>query len=600
MYPTFKVPIIRLKPIHFQWQMVFASLIMSSSIGLAATELSDQGLEDLAATRAREQVFTSQAGAEVKTAPSHAKPSETSRPLYREIVSSPTSAPTSSPSRSNSSRPTEPVKRAPEHLPPIHSDVQVCIQSLKRDFPEYPIDQLCMAMEKTGYFRADANSMASIREYLSVQSPNYLTSGLQEDSSPWFNRKINQLIRDLAKDDIQPLYFQQTRQGIPYKVIGQQYIGVQEGVTRKDGMIATITGLSGLFFDPTVNKMYSISDNRQRPDLFVSDLRLQADGRAKWVFTDHKYIAVNFQGAVDFEDLVRLKDGSILIAGESDASPITQLDCKGDFVGSPFNRTQVQNFLRGISEGNPSKSRAPITSNPERPGFFDRALNSIKNAFSEKRKGEPAKKDIKELEDNRDWSDVFVHNKSLEALTISQDRSTIFTTPENPPYFGNYYTNETPLYSFKINQTKSAQKCQTSPVRFSEMKVIGKIPLSNEVFQLRTGGISAILQVSPKKFLILERAYDRQADRVVGRIFAIYTDRLTASGQFQKFPFIELADLEQNLAPGFRHMDNLEGMTIGPDLQGKKTLVLVSDNNNNPAQVTMLLTLLISKEDLEN
>jgi hypothetical protein len=120
------------------------------------------------------------------------------------------------------------------------------------------------------------------------------------------------------------------------------------------------------------------------------------------------------------------------------------------------------------------------------------------------------------------------------------------------------------------------------------------------VFQLRTGGISAILQVSPKKFLILERAYDRQADRVVGRIFAIYTDRLTASGQFQKFPFIELADLEQNLAPGFRHMDNLEGMTIGPDLQGKKTLVLVSDNNNNPAQVTMLLTLLISKEDLEN
>ena len=52
-----------------------------------------------------------------------------------------------------------------------------------------------------------------------------------------------------------------------------------------------------------------------------------------------------------------------------------------------------------------------------------------------------------------------------------------------------------------------------------------------------------------------------------------------------------LADLEADLGivP-----DNLEGMTFGPTLpDGRRVLILVSDNNFNPAQVTQLIALAV-------
>jgi hypothetical protein len=41
---------------------------------------------------------------------------------------------------------------------------------------------------------------------------------------------------------------------------------------------------------------------------------------------------------------------------------------------------------------------------------------------------------------------------------------------------------------------------------------------------------------------------------------------------------------------GVSRVDNLEGMTFGPALpNGKRSLVLVSDNNFNPLQLTQFL-----------
>lgn len=43
---------------------------------------------------------------------------------------------------------------------------------------------------------------------------------------------------------------------------------------------------------------------------------------------------------------------------------------------------------------------------------------------------------------------------------------------------------------------------------------------------------------------------------------------------------------------GLRSVDNLEGMTWGPPLpDGRRVLLLVSDNNFNPAEVTQLIAL---------
>ena len=40
-------------------------------------------------------------------------------------------------------------------------------------------------------------------------------------------------------------------------------------------------------------------------------------------------------------------------------------------------------------------------------------------------------------------------------------------------------------------------------------------------------------------------------------------------------------------------LDNIEGLTFGPVVNGKRTLILVSDNNFNPAQFTQFVALTI-------
>jgi hypothetical protein len=45
-----------------------------------------------------------------------------------------------------------------------------------------------------------------------------------------------------------------------------------------------------------------------------------------------------------------------------------------------------------------------------------------------------------------------------------------------------------------------------------------------------------------------------------------------------------------NTTPGLPHIDNIEGMSWGPVLaNGKRSLVLVSDNNFNTTQITEFL-----------
>ncbi|PTT77885.1 hypothetical protein DBR42_24520, partial [Pelomonas sp. HMWF004] len=40
-------------------------------------------------------------------------------------------------------------------------------------------------------------------------------------------------------------------------------------------------------------------------------------------------------------------------------------------------------------------------------------------------------------------------------------------------------------------------------------------------------------------------------------------------------------------------LDNIEGITFGPEVDGKRTLILVSDNNFNPAQFTQFIALTV-------
>lgn len=112
-------------------------------------------------------------------------------------------------------------------------------------------------------------------------------------------------------------------------------------------------------------------------------------------------------------------------------------------------------------------------------------------------------------------------------------------------------------------------------------------------------GVSDILADGPDHMLVLERSY-APARGFGARIYRIRTDRAAGT---DTLPLQQLTpdnhrpvdkalllDLSQ---AGLRSVDNLEGMSWGPPLpDGRRVLLLVSDNNFNPAEVTQFVALL--------
>ena len=115
-------------------------------------------------------------------------------------------------------------------------------------------------------------------------------------------------------------------------------------------------------------------------------------------------------------------------------------------------------------------------------------------------------------------------------------------------------------------------------------------------------GVSEILADGPDHLLVLERSY------VLGSGFSVRLYRIATNtdpsksgasntldvdmlvpGQFQPAAKELLFDAAQL---GLQTVDNIEGMTWGPRLpSGERVLLLVSDNNFNPAEVTQFVAL---------
>jgi hypothetical protein len=115
-------------------------------------------------------------------------------------------------------------------------------------------------------------------------------------------------------------------------------------------------------------------------------------------------------------------------------------------------------------------------------------------------------------------------------------------------------------------------------------------------------GISEILMLDAQRMLVLERAYISGIGNSL-RLYLIDTGRASdtlgtprlLAGQYTPAVKTLLADFDAFVrpgsgAPGISRLDNTEGMAWGPRLPGgSRSLVFVSDDNFNPAQVTQFL-----------
>ncbi len=186
-------------------------------------------------------------------------------------------------------------------------------------------------------------------------------------------------------------------------------------------------------------------------------------------------------------------------------------------------------------------------------------------------------------------------NFTLEALALSQDGRTLWLAMEA---------------ALRQDGHLPAAGQAGGPVRITAYDMGTQQPMRQLAYQpdalpadlwLQRGainGVSAVLADDAEHLLVLERFFAPPL-RFGARIYRISTRADASSdtlGQARLLPgnyqpadkelLLDLADAS------LRSVDNLEGMSWGPPLpDGRRVLLLVSDNNFNPAEVTQFVAL---------
>lgn len=200
------------------------------------------------------------------------------------------------------------------------------------------------------------------------------------------------------------------------------------------------------------------------------------------------------------------------------------------------------------------------------------------------------------------------NNLAFESLAISVDGATLYTATENgliqdsPP--SNILTgSRARILSFDIASGKSGAEYiyDVGPVVFAPASFIG----------FATNGLTDFIAIGDRQFITIERSYTLGA-ATPGNTATGYTVRLyyadarnatdvsgmesIAGGSIQparKTLLLDLSDLK-NTDGSMLAVGNIEGITLGPIFNGKRTLVLVADNNFTRKQFTQFLALEIS------
>jgi hypothetical protein len=200
------------------------------------------------------------------------------------------------------------------------------------------------------------------------------------------------------------------------------------------------------------------------------------------------------------------------------------------------------------------------------------------------------------------------NNLAFESLTVSTDGLTLYTATENAlvqdgPAATAAVGSPSRILSFNL-ATGAAGAEYVYPV---EPAVFPANPPGGFV----TNGLVELLAVGDREFIAVERSFSAGAATPgtgpfgpTGNTIRLY--RVDARGAtdvsgvdslvgatytpVSKTLLLNLSDLK-NDDGSFLALDNIEGITWGPEVDGKQTLILVSDNNFNGLQFTQFVAL---------
>ena len=185
------------------------------------------------------------------------------------------------------------------------------------------------------------------------------------------------------------------------------------------------------------------------------------------------------------------------------------------------------------------------------------------------------------------------NNMSFEGLSFSADGNSLWLGMEASLYQDGPLA--TPEHGSVVRITQLSRAGQVLAQYAYNIEAIASKPAPG---RNADNGVSEILAIDAHRLLVLERAGVEDAEGVYVNHVRIYEMDVTGATDIKDLAALKgakyvpvrkrlLLDLEKI---GLPRVDNLEGMAWGPRLDhGRRSLVLVSDDNFNTQQVTQLL-----------
>jgi 3-phytase/alkaline phosphatase D len=326
-----------------------------------------------------------------------------------------------------------------------------------------------------------------------------------------------------------------------------------------------VGGLSGITYDPSRDAYYALSDDRGQigPARYYTVAIDVADGAME-------------PGDVTFTGVTPLLDDTGL------PYPALSIDPEGIAFVRPAR-------LYVCSEGSAAASPPldPFVDRFNRRGEQSRAL-PVPDKFLP----------------NADGTRGVRNSLAFESLTVTPNRKLLYTATENA------LAQDGPAADVDQESLSRVLRYRLGPgsVDAELVYATDPVPLTPDPpTAFRTSGLVALTALdNAGTLLALERSFSVGRPQTV-RLYQARTQRATEVSSIDDLYSevdgtpVEFDPIVKRLLVDFADLgvvpDNLEGMTFGPTLpDGRRTLIVVGDNNFNPGQVTQFVALALEVE----
>ncbi|KKC05519.1 esterase-like activity of phytase family protein [Mycobacterium nebraskense] len=175
-------------------------------------------------------------------------------------------------------------------------------------------------------------------------------------------------------------------------------------------------------------------------------------------------------------------------------------------------------------------------------------------------------------------------DKALEGLALTPDGRSLFAAMEDPGYNDGPLSDGGHRVLTRITKFDIATGAPTAQYAY---------PMEPPTPPADVNGVSDLVALSDTAFLVIERSAALPPTvRVYRAEIGAATDVLAMPSMRDAAvtPMSKTLAVDLSATPGLSPLDNVEGITLGPKLpDGRQSVVLVSDNNFSPSQVTQFL-----------